>query len=206
MQQLTSDDLIRVHLINDDRIAAIKYNVLNEPAILVEISGKSIDKKVDDIQEQCPGTFGCLDDHVLEFFFRNPVSKTIAARKSNDSRRSVLCLIKPHVVHGNQVGQVLKQIYSEGFQVTNIKLCHLDRAQCDSFLRVYEGVLPEFIQMSIHLASGPIIALELVTTDTLTDPDHDIQAKFRDLCGPYDSVSTLQVDVSPNGTNINTFC
>lgn len=188
MKQVSSDDLIQCNLLNDERIATMKYNILNEPSILFELSGKSIDKKIEDIQEDCPGVYGCQSDAVLEFFFRNQSKHKLA--KNENNKDSILCLIKPHTVHANQTGDVLAQIYRQGFVVSNIRLRHLDRSQCDEFLRIYEGVLPEFIQMSIHLASGPLIALEL--TSGVKDDGQDVYTKFRNLCGPYDSVRAMK--------------
>lgn len=187
MRQLSSDDLVRVNLLEDERIAPVKYNLLNEPSILFELSGKSMDKKIEDIQEACPGSFGCQSEEVLEFFFKEGESKQKLPR--NENKKSVLCIIKPHIVHSNLTGDVLEQIYRQGFVVANIKLCHWDRDQTDDFLRVYEGVLPEFIQMSIHLASGPMIAMELINAGG--DASEDIHTKFRNLCGPYDTVSNI---------------
>lgn len=189
MQQVSSDDLIRVNLLNDQRIASIKYNILNEPSILFELSGKSIDKKVADIQENFPTTFTCLSAEILEFFFKNDTTNNQKLPRNENQRDSLLCLIKPHIVHSNRTGDILAQIYSHGFVVANIKLCHLDRSQCDDFYRVYEGVLPESIQMSIHLASGPLLALELCMRDAQEEDGHvDWHSTFRNLCGPYDSV------------------
>lgn len=194
MKQLSSDDLVRVNLYEDERVAQVKYNLLNEPAILFELSGKSIDKKIEDIQDACPGVFGCQSEHVLEYFFKDKENMQRLPKKS-ENRDSVLCIIKPHIVHSNRTGDLLGQIYRQGFIVSNIKLSHLDRAHSDEFLRVYEGVLPEFIQMSLHLASGPLIALELTKRgeekNGSGDDDVDIHGQFRNLCGPYDSVSTI---------------
>lgn len=168
------------------RIASIKYNILNEPSILFVLSGKSTDKKIQDIEEEFPGVFSCESDTVIAHFFKSP-AETQKLPPSENNRESVLCIIKPHILQTNTTGDLLGQIYRQGFVVANIKLSHLDRSQCEEFLRVYEGVLPEFIQISLHLASGPMIAMEL-TSDRGEGDAQDVHTKFRNLCGPYDSV------------------
>lgn len=179
MKQLSSEDLIRLP---EEQIAAVKYNLLNEPAVLFEVSGRSVDKKVEDIKETLPSVFGSLSEEVLSYFFKDQVNKQLIIRKQDDP--SVLCLIKPHVVHANQTGDLIAAISKEGFEICNIKLCHLDRHHSDEFLRVYEGIIPEFIQISIHLASGPFLALQLTNSD-----GEDIHGKLRNLCGPSDPVN-----------------
>lgn len=179
MKQLSSEDLIRLP---EEQIAAVKYNLLNEPAVLFEVSGRSVDKKVEDIKETLPSVFGSLSEEVLNYFFKDQVNKQLIIRKQDDP--SVLCLIKPHVVHANQTGDLIAAISKEGFEICNIKLCHLDRHHSDEFLRVYEGIIPEFIQISIHLASGPFLALQLTNSD-----GEDIHGKLRNLCGPSDPVN-----------------
>lgn len=185
MRQILCDDLIRANLMEDARLASIKYNVLNEPAILSVLSGKSIDKKIQDILEDFPGVFSCESDTVIAHFFKS-AAETQTLPPDENHRDSVLCIIKPHILHTNTTGDLLGQIYRQGFVVVNIKLTHLDRSQCEEFLRVYQGVLPEFIQISLQLASGPMIAMEL--TNGTQDDDQDVHTKFRNLCGPYDSV------------------
>lgn len=182
MKQISSDDLSRVNWLHDENIAAVKYNLLNEPAVLIEVSGRSVDKKVEDIQEACEGVFGSLSEIVLSYFFKDQVNKQMIIRK--EDAPSVLCLIKPHVVHANQTGDLIAAISKEGFVICNIKLCHLDRHNSEEFLKVYEGVMPEFIQMSIHLASGPFLALQLTNEN-----GGDLHGKLRSLCGPSDPVN-----------------
>lgn len=170
-------------LLEDERISDIKYNLLNEPAVLFEVCGKSVGKKIEDVKEDCPGVFVSTADTIIEYFFKEQRSSQKIT--GNENKSSVLCLIKPHIIHANQTGDLMKSLSNEGFSVTNIKLCHLDRAQSDEFLRVYEGVVPEFIQISIHLASGALLALQL----TCDRESEEVHSRFRNFCGPSDSVS-----------------
>lgn len=181
LKQVSSDDLIHVKLLDDDRIADVKFNILNEPSIILELSGKSVDLKVEDINEclECPGVFGTASEDVLDYFFKNS-SNNKQQLPRNDNQNSLLLIIKPHAVQEMVIGDILNALFTDGFQLLNIKLLHLDRNQCDDFLRVYEGVVPEFIQMSIHLASGPMLALELISTA------EDLHSKLRNFCGPSD--------------------
>lgn len=178
--QLREDDLSPLE--DNERISGLKSNILCEPAFLFVLSGNAIDKKIDDIQDDCPGVFGSVSVDHIDHFFKENQEKFDSHIRANDS---VLCIIKPHIVHANLTGDVLGRIYREGFVVRSLRLCHLDRSQTDDFLRVYEGVLPEFIQMSLHLASGALIAVELINKDS--EADRDLHTRFRNLCGPYDS-------------------
>lgn len=187
--QLREDDLSPLE--DNERISGLKSNILCEPAFLFVLSGNAIDKKIDDIQDDCPGVFGSVSVDHIDHFFKDNQEKFDSHIRANDS---VLCIIKPHIVHANLTGDVLGRIYREGFVVRSLRLCHLDRSQTDDFLRVYEGVLPEFIQMSLHLASGALIAVELINKDS--EADRDLHTRFRNLCGPYDSVTKRMLYLS----------
>lgn len=182
MIQFSSDDLAKVDLIEDDKIQSIKPNILDQPSVVFELTGKSIEAKVEDILETFPILFTSTSEIILNYFFKPPLRRSLP-RKEYQS--SVLCLLKPHIVHSNKTGDLLSILFRNDLSIANMRLCHLDREQCDEFYRVYEGVIPEFIQMSIHLASGPLLALEL----TSREPVVDFHGKFRNICGPYDSVS-----------------
>lgn len=186
MKRITHGDLMNTDLLNNTQLAEIKYNILNEPSIIFELSGKSMDKKLEDIQEEFPGIFGCQSEKVIEYLTK----ENQGLKRERSERESTLCLIKPHIVHSNRTGEIISKLYSQGFAIQNIKLCHLDRSESDAFLRVYEGVVPEFIQLSLHLASGPLIALELIVT---SKSHEDVHGKLRTFCGPYDSELAKQI-------------
>lgn len=72
-----------------------------------------------------------------------------------------LCLIKPHIVKTGQAGQIIDIVLSEGFEISAMEQFHLNYSILEEFYDVYKGVLPEYLPLVEHLASGPLIALEV---------------------------------------------
>lgn len=179
--QLCNDDLQKLNLAEDEGIKRIRTALLSIPTIVFDFNGKNVHQKSAELLEQFPDIYSSSDEMVLDYFFKVERRQLLPRRDFE----SVLCLIKPHAVHSNQIGKILAQIQRNGFVLANMKMCHLDRSRSEDFLRVYEGVMPEFIQMTIHLSSGALLALELISNE-----GDDMHTKFRNLCGPHDPVST----------------
>jgi len=113
----------------------------------------------------------------LSFFFSNPqLGKCVVGSNS------ALGIIKPTAVKDGVSGLVLDFI-NEGFEVTALKQCTLDKASAAEFYEVYKGVLSigEFNAMVDELTSGPCIAFEVCHVK-----GEDPCEKLRDLCGPMD--------------------
>ena len=54
----------------------------------------------------------------------------------------------------------------------------LDRPSAEEFLEVYKQVLPEFVPMSEHMTTGPIIVMEI--------RQENVVKELRKLVGPLD--------------------
>lgn len=89
-----------------------------------------------------------------------------------------LCLIKPHMLRDGNLGKVIDMILEAGFEISAMESFNLTRPVLEEFLYVYRGVLPEYLPLIEHLASGPTIALEIRQQDAVN--------RFRELCGPHD--------------------
>lgn len=89
-----------------------------------------------------------------------------------------LCLIKPHIVTGGQLGQVIDAILQAGFEVSAMEVFNLGRPIIEEFMDVYKGVLPEYLPLIEHLSNGPMVALEVRQENAV--------AQFREFCGPHD--------------------
>ncbi|XP_052737696.1 nucleoside diphosphate kinase 7 [Bicyclus anynana] len=93
------------------------------------------------------------------------------------------CIIKPHVIIDGNVGSILEQIAtSTKFYISAIAMFSVKLSNAQEFYEVYKDVLPEYKDMSIHLAEGKCIALEV----KCHDGSLNCVSEFRKLCGPRD--------------------
>lgn len=88
------------------------------------------------------------------------------------------CIIKPHIVKSKQVGKLLHDIISEGYDISAIQSIFFTKAQAEEFLEVYKGVVPEYTDHVLQLTSGISIALELRAQSAVST--------FRQSAGPWD--------------------
>ena len=70
-------------------------------------------------------------------------------------------VIKPHAIQQGFAGQIIDTILAEGFEISAMQMFHLDRPTAEEFFEIYQGVLPEFPQMTEQMTTGPCIALEI---------------------------------------------
>ena len=87
-------------------------------------------------------------------------------------------VIKPHAIQGGFAGQIIDAILEQGFEISAMQMFHLDRPTAEEFFEIYQGVLPEFPQMTEQMTTGPCIAMEI-------RQENAVKA-FRDLVGPMD--------------------
>ena len=59
-----------------------------------------------------------------------------------------------------------------------MQMFHLDRPTAEEFFEIYQGVLPEFTQMTEQMTTGPCIAMEIRQENAVRS--------FRELVGPMD--------------------
>jgi len=70
-------------------------------------------------------------------------------------------VIKPHAIQSGVAGQIIDIILEEGFEISAMQMFHLDRPTAEEFFEIYQGVLPEFTQITEQMTTGPCIALEI---------------------------------------------
>ena len=87
-------------------------------------------------------------------------------------------VIKPHAIQAGFAGQIIDSILDQGFEISAMQMFHLDRPTAEEFFEIYQGVLPEFPQMTEQMTTGPCIAMEI-------RQENAVKA-FRDLVGPMD--------------------
>ncbi|KAI8812611.1 nucleoside diphosphate kinase [Cladochytrium replicatum] len=114
-------------------------------------------------------------------------------RKIRTSRflNSTLAIIRPHAVNAGLTGKIISAILSNGYQITDLELFHLEGVNAQEFLEVYKGVLPEYHHMLDQLTSGSLIAMEVVSRDSAKSAT--VVQSFRELCGPIDPLLARQL-------------
>lgn len=55
-----------------------------------------------------------------------------------------LGIVKPHAVQDGKLGDIISVIYENNFKITAMKMMYMDRGNCEEFLEVYKGVVPEY--------------------------------------------------------------
>lgn len=88
------------------------------------------------------------------------------------------CIIKPHAVKAKQVGVIFDSIISQGYEISAVRSLLFEKVQAEEFLEVYKGVIPEYPDHVVQLASGLSIALEIRAQDAVET--------FRVTAGPWD--------------------
>ena len=68
-----------------------------------------------------------------------------------------------------------------GFEITMVKMFHMDKANAEEFYEVYKGVVQEYNAMVLELTSGPCVVLEVRAQNA--------PIAFREMTGPADPVS-----------------
>ena len=68
-----------------------------------------------------------------------------------------------------------------GFEITMVKMFHMDKANAEEFFEVYKGVVQEYNAMVLELTSGPCVVLEVRAQNA--------PIAFREMTGPADPVS-----------------
>eukprot|EP00644_Phytophthora_capsici_P000173 jgi/Phyca11/539998/estExt2_Genewise1Plus.C_PHYCAscaffold_40319 len=89
-----------------------------------------------------------------------------------------LCLIRPRIVREARVGEILNAIVSAGFEVSALKLVHLQMDEADELFQIYKGVVRQYHEMLKYMTSSPCLAIEI--------RGEDIVRRFREFCGPFD--------------------
>ncbi|XP_046806331.1 nucleoside diphosphate kinase 7 [Lucilia cuprina] len=112
------------------------------------------------------------------FFFDKQSGLQIAVQLKN----STLAVIKPHAIKEGNLGKIIKEITSNGFKITALRMHILEKVNCSEFYEVYRGIVPEYIPMVSQLASGVSMSLEIVCTDA----NKSSYEEFRKFCGPMD--------------------
>ena len=92
---------------------------------------------------------------------------------------SSLLLVRPSAIKDGQLGQIIDQVLSAGFQIGNLQMMQLNRPNATEFLEVYKGVVPEYADWTEELTSGKVVAVQVLM-------EQNPVLALRELCGPHD--------------------
>ena len=71
-----------------------------------------------------------------------------------------LLVIKPDGVKRKLIGEIIKRIEQDGFEIINMKFTHLTRKQASQFYAIHKGK-DFFLPLVDFIAEGPVLALLL---------------------------------------------
>lgn len=115
---------------------------------------------------------GQAAEYEIDFFFGEGRTWPTTALFNN----CTLCVIRPHAF--GQAGDIVSRILLEGFEISAMRVWHMDKATAEEFVEVYKGVLPEYHEMVSQLITGPALVMEIRQEDAVNS--------FRKLVGPHD--------------------
>lgn len=99
---------------------------------------------------------------------------------------SAVVVLKPHVVQDGLGGEILQRLLSNGsLRLTALSLFTLSAHNAEEFLAAYKGVLEDYRDTVIHMASGPLWVSQWVSA---SQPDLNVVETVRELVGPFDPV------------------
>jgi nucleoside-diphosphate kinase len=85
-----------------------------------------------------------------------------------------LAIIKPDAVARGLIGEVIKRLEKNGFQIVAMKLVQLSKNQAKGFYAVHEGK-PFFESLTDFMSSGPAVVMVL--------EGENVIARYRELMG-----------------------
>jgi nucleoside-diphosphate kinase len=155
---------------------------LNDAVIALELIGEHACKRWNEITSRLPGDsnmfYGSSNDNearnqVSMIFGPSPIGSPTVTYDN-----CTLCVIKPHAVADDKMGEILDTVLDAGFEISALQSFTLDRVMSEEFLEVYKGVLPEFRLYVDEMSSGMCIAMEIRAENAVEI--------FRQFAGPHE--------------------
>eukprot|EP00449_Zooxanthella_nutricula_P029697 CAMPEP_0198534784 /NCGR_PEP_ID=MMETSP1462-20131121/36630_1 /TAXON_ID=1333877 /ORGANISM="Brandtodinium nutriculum, Strain RCC3387" /LENGTH=324 /DNA_ID=CAMNT_0044264709 /DNA_START=68 /DNA_END=1042 /DNA_ORIENTATION=- len=154
--------IVRLRLVNKDG-----------PCFAVQVSGSDAEQRWASVQKLLPANSAARVPDVEPFFDRARYPTTAAFDNCT------LCIVRPHAVKEGGVGPVLTAIMEAGLEVAALDTLTLPRAMAAELLDVYKGVLPYYMELIDGMSSGPLVAMEIRSSDGACE-------KLRAIAGPHD--------------------
>ena len=107
---------------------------------------------------------------------------------------STLCLVKPHIMRDQQLGDVIESIQNDGFKIAGVLSIHLTRSMADELFEDYRPILRHYNEILAELCKAPVVALMLTG-------GKDIVENFREYAGPQNPM--LAKTVRPHSLRAN---
>lgn len=93
---------------------------------------------------------------------------------------SSLCIVKPHILKSNELGDLVASIIENDFLVVGMISVHLSVEMADEMMNVYRDIYKPYTAMMDQLCSGPSLAIMVSST---RNPETVVE-DFRELVGP----------------------
>lgn len=173
---LALSQLKRVQLSASDASGLGMADLAGAPSVAVQLVGSgSCDTwaKLADSLGCFASPRGDVDGYSAAFFGPKALP---SARNTASCKNCTLAVVKPHAVLAGSTGPLLSELMASELEVTAFELFDIDLVAAEEFLEVYKGVVPEYKGMTEQLASGRMVAVELVGDDSVH--------KLRQLVGP----------------------
>ena len=94
--------------------------------------------------------------------------------KDKDIMDRTLSIIKPDAVARGLIGEIVKRIEANRFEIIAMKMLHMTKAQAQGFYAVHLGK-PFFESLTDFMSSGPAVMMVL--------EGQDVIVRYRDLMG-----------------------
>lgn len=174
---LTSDVSVAMEIVGDDAVNGW-LNLIGppNPQDAKRAAPESIRAAIatDDVRNAVHGSENAeAAAREIDFFF---IDKTQTWATTALFNNCTLCIIRPHAVR--DAGAIVGRILEEGFEISAMRLWHMDTVTVEEFLDVYKGVLPEYLEMCHQLVVGPALVMEIRQENAVN--------AFRQLVGPHD--------------------
>lgn len=128
------------------------------------------------------GSDSCISaERELNIFFpTSQIAQYESPRSTATFKNTTCCIIKPHAVQEDLLGDIVSEIQENGFKITAMQMFYMEHPNAEEFYEVYKGVLAEYSGMVNQLVSGASVAMEIAGSDA------DTPSKFRAFVGPAD--------------------
>ena len=101
----------------------------------------------------------------------------LACARKGSNRQQTLLVIKPDAVRRRLVGEIIRRVEADDFQICDVRFARLDRGRAEEFYAIHRG--KEFFAGLVEfMTSGPVLALRLERDDAVR--------RLRELAGATD--------------------
>ncbi|XP_063700703.1 nucleoside diphosphate kinase 7 isoform X2 [Culicoides brevitarsis] len=184
VEQLLSGPVVMMELSGDDAVSRL-INLIGEHG---DPDAKLPSRLLFGLDSLRTAVFVSKNLQQAETHIRTFFGDPYAPKVESTENKTTLCLIKAHAIKEGNAGKIIDALFDSDLRITAMKMCLLERQNCEEFYEVYKGVVPEY-QMVLQLSSGPCIALEIAGKSD----NSNAYSELRGICGPTDPEIAKQI-------------